>query len=99
MLTSCINIADLMNVFEILLPQLLLYPNREDLLNGEVGTLMLQNRDAYDQKVKEYCLQYAKVGGLTWKQDEGGSKQEEEDSEEISSSASGDEEKAGPANP
>ena len=50
-------------------------------------------------RVLEYCLQYAKAGSLTWKQDEGGSKQEEEDSEDISSSASGDEEKDGPANP
>lgn len=41
-----------MNVFEVFLPQLLLYPNPSDPLNGEAAALMLRDRAAYDQRVK-----------------------------------------------
>ncbi|XP_073308558.1 ubiquitin-conjugating enzyme E2-23 kDa-like isoform X2 [Primulina huaijiensis] len=51
---------DLVNVFEVFLPQLLLYPNPSDPLNGEAAALMMRDRSAYEQKVKEYCLKYAK---------------------------------------
>ncbi|XP_024524898.1 ubiquitin-conjugating enzyme E2 5 isoform X1 [Selaginella moellendorffii] len=43
---------DLINVFEVFLPQLLLYPNPTDPLNGEAAALMMRDRDRYDQKVK-----------------------------------------------
>jgi ubiquitin-conjugating enzyme E2 H len=52
--------ADLVNVFEVFLPQLLLYPNPSDPLNGEAAALMMRDRPAYEQKVKEYCEKYAK---------------------------------------
>lgn len=51
---------DLLNVFEVFLPQLLLYPNPTDPLNGEAAALMMRNREHYEQKVKEYCDRYAK---------------------------------------
>ncbi|XP_022137204.1 ubiquitin-conjugating enzyme E2-23 kDa-like isoform X1 [Momordica charantia] len=51
---------DLLNVFEVFLPQLLLYPNPSDPLNGDAASLMLKDRNQYDQKVKEYCERYAK---------------------------------------
>ncbi|KAK6142794.1 hypothetical protein DH2020_023142 [Rehmannia glutinosa] len=51
---------DLVNVFEVFLPQLLLYPNPSDPLNGEAGSLMMRDRAAYEQRVKEYCQRYAK---------------------------------------
>ncbi|KAG6476559.1 hypothetical protein ZIOFF_065801 [Zingiber officinale] len=51
---------DLVNVFEVFLPQLLLYPNPSDPLNGEAAALMMQDKPAYEQKVKEYCQKYAK---------------------------------------
>ncbi|EEC67067.1 ubiquitin-conjugating enzyme E2 4 [Oryza sativa Japonica Group] len=51
---------DLVNVFEVFLPQLLLYPNPSDPLNGEAAALMMRDRPAYEQKVKEYCEKYAK---------------------------------------
>ncbi|EXC16031.1 Ubiquitin-conjugating enzyme E2 5 [Morus notabilis] len=51
---------DLLNVFEVFLPQLLLYPNPSDPLNGDAASLMMKNRKLYDQKVKEYCEKYAK---------------------------------------
>uniref|UniRef100_A0A0A0L3K0 E2 ubiquitin-conjugating enzyme n=1 Tax=Cucumis sativus TaxID=3659 RepID=A0A0A0L3K0_CUCSA len=41
---------DLVNVFEVFLPQLLLYPNPSDPLNGEAAALMMRDRVAYEQK-------------------------------------------------
>uniref|UniRef100_A0A453DGH2 UBC core domain-containing protein n=1 Tax=Aegilops tauschii subsp. strangulata TaxID=200361 RepID=A0A453DGH2_AEGTS len=43
---------DLVNVFEVFLPQLLLYPNPSDPLNGEAAALLMRDRPAYEQKVK-----------------------------------------------
>ena len=43
---------DLVNVFEVFLPQLLLYPNPSDPLNGEAAALMMRDRAAYEQRVK-----------------------------------------------
>ncbi|KAL9326487.1 hypothetical protein ACSQ67_007132 [Phaseolus vulgaris] len=51
---------DLLNVFEVFLPQLLLYPNASDPLNGDAASLMMKDKKLYDQKVKEYCERYAK---------------------------------------
>lgn len=50
---------DLLNVFEVFLPQLLLYPNASDPLNGDAASLMMKDKKLYDQKVKgeqAYCL-------------------------------------------
>nr|XP_010935784.1 ubiquitin-conjugating enzyme E2 5 isoform X1 [Elaeis guineensis] len=52
--------SDLINIFEAFLPQLLLYPNPSDPLNGEAAALMMRDRPAYEQRVKEYCERYAK---------------------------------------
>lgn len=41
-----------MNVFEVFLPQLLLYPNPSDPLNGEAAALLMRDRAAYEQRVK-----------------------------------------------
>lgn len=49
--------ADLVNVFEVFLPQLLLYPNPSDPLNGEAAALMMRDRTTYDQRVKGKNLQ------------------------------------------
>ena len=44
--------SDLINVFEVFLPQLLLYPNPTDPLNGEAATLLLRDKIKYEQSVR-----------------------------------------------
>ena len=39
-------------MFEVFLPQLLLYPNPSDPLNGQAAALLMRDRPAYEQKVK-----------------------------------------------
>mmetsp|Transcript_1265 Transcript_1265/g.1478 ORF Transcript_1265/g.1478 Transcript_1265/m.1478 type:complete len:194 (+) Transcript_1265:434-1015(+) len=51
---------DLINVFEIFLPQLLLYPNPTDPLNGEAAALYMREPELYNKKVQEYVEKYAK---------------------------------------
>ena len=55
MLTMCDSLCaytDLINVFEIFLPQLLLYPNPNHGLNGQAAALMRRDRKHFEQKVK-----------------------------------------------
>jgi hypothetical protein len=44
--------TDLLNVFEVFLPQLLLYPNPSHPFNCDAGALMMKDQKLYDQKVK-----------------------------------------------
>ncbi|RVW52853.1 Ubiquitin-conjugating enzyme E2 5 [Vitis vinifera] len=87
---------DLLNVFEVFLPQLLLYPNASDPLNGDAASMMMKNKDQYEKKVKEYCERYAKKENIT-------NERLEEDSEDEDfsdgKSASSDEDIAGHADP
>ena len=50
---------DLVNVFSVFLPQLLLYPNPADPLNGHAAALLIKDKAAYDSRVKEYVTKYA----------------------------------------
>ncbi|KAK2766443.1 ubiquitin-conjugating enzyme [Colletotrichum kahawae] len=50
---------DMINIFEVFLPQLLRYPNPTDPLNGEAAALMIREPKSYDAKVKEYVQKYA----------------------------------------
>ncbi len=43
---------DMINIFEVFLPQLLRYPNPSDPLNGEAAALLLRDPKNYDVKVK-----------------------------------------------
>lgn len=43
---------DMVNIFEVFLPQLLRYPNPTDPLNGEAAALMMRDQKGYDAKVK-----------------------------------------------
>ncbi|KAG6919422.1 Ubiquitin-conjugating enzyme E2 8 [Tephrocybe rancida] len=51
--------ADLINIFEVFLPQLLRYPNPNDPLNGEAAALLMRHPNEYETKVKEYVQRYA----------------------------------------
>lgn len=55
---------DLINVFEVFLPQLLLYPNASDPLNGEAASLLLKEPQKYNEKIKEYVKCYAKEDSI-----------------------------------
>ncbi|KAI0133475.1 ubiquitin-conjugating enzyme [Xylariales sp. AK1849] len=77
---------DMINIFEVFLPQLLRYPNPSDPLNGEAAALLMREPKSYDAKVKEYVTKYASKDAA----DEAGA--ESEDDDDMSSVASfGDE--------
>jgi ubiquitin-conjugating enzyme E2 H len=50
---------DLINIFDTFLPQLLLYPNPNDPLNGDAAKLYLKDADKYKEKVQEYVKKFA----------------------------------------
>ncbi|ERN14589.1 hypothetical protein AMTRI_Chr01g128460 [Amborella trichopoda] len=87
---------DLLNVFEVFLPQLLLYPNPTDPLNGDAASLMMRDRQQYEQKVKEYCERYAKRENISNAAEESS---DEEISEGDDGESSEEEEVAGHADP
>ena len=43
---------DMINIFEVFLPQLLRYPNPTDPLNGEAAALLMREPKHYEAKVK-----------------------------------------------
>jgi ubiquitin-conjugating enzyme E2 H len=52
-------LSELINIFEIFLPQLLRYPNPADPLNGEAAALLMRDPKAYAKKVETYVERYA----------------------------------------
>ncbi|KAL6986276.1 Ubiquitin-conjugating enzyme E2 5 [Sarracenia purpurea var. burkii] len=86
---------DLVNVFEVFLPELLLYPNPSSPLNGEAAALLMRDQTTYELRVKEYCERYAKP------EDAGAVPEEKSSDEELSQDgyASSDDEVAGKADP
>ncbi|KAJ5237557.1 hypothetical protein N7489_007648 [Penicillium chrysogenum] len=73
---------DMLNIFEVFLPQLLRYPNPSDPLNGEAAALMMREPKAYEAKVKEYVAKYASKEAV----DEAG--EDTESADELSSAGS-----------
>ena len=59
---------DLVNVFDVFLPQLLLYPNPTDPLNGEAAALLMRDPAGYQQRVREYVQKYASGGASALEQ-------------------------------
>jgi len=49
---------DMINIFEVFLPQLLRYPNPTDPLNGEAAALLMREPKSYDAKVKGMSSRY-----------------------------------------
>ena len=54
---------DMVNIFDVFLPQLLMYPNPADPLNPEAAAVMLKDPQRYEKKVREYVCKYAKSEG------------------------------------
>jgi len=82
---------DMINIFEVFLPQLLRYPNPTDPLNGEAAALLMREPKSYEVKVKEYVQKYASRD-MTEDSD-----QDNDDDDEMSSVGSyesGDEDEA-----
>ncbi|KAJ1914469.1 ubiquitin-conjugating enzyme E2 H [Tieghemiomyces parasiticus] len=50
---------DMVNIFDVFLPQLLRYPNPTDPLNGEAAALLMREPKQYEAKVKDYVIKYA----------------------------------------
>jgi len=50
---------ELVNIFDMFLPQLLSYPNADDPLNGEAAALLLGDKEKYKSKVKDYVQKFA----------------------------------------
>ncbi|KAI9221073.1 ubiquitin-conjugating enzyme/RWD-like protein [Blastocladiella britannica] len=50
---------DMINIFEVFLPQLLRYPNPTDPLNGEAAALMMRDAKGYETRVKDYVRRFA----------------------------------------
>ncbi|WAQ87348.1 hypothetical protein PtA15_8A252 [Puccinia triticina] len=84
---------DLINIFEVFLPQLLRYPNPSDPLNGEAAATLMRDPKSYDTKVKDYVQRYA----TKEKADEAGSEEDEEEDEmsDLGSFGEEDDEPAG----
>ncbi|KAH0550965.1 Ubiquitin-conjugating enzyme E2 8 [Trichoglossum hirsutum] len=97
---------DMINIFEVFLPQLLRYPNPTDPLNGEAAALLMREPKTYEAKVKaltvastanqmtlaEYVSKYATKDAA----DEAGEDSDSDDEmSSVGSFESGDEEPAG----
>ncbi|GAD93580.1 ubiquitin-conjugating enzyme h [Paecilomyces variotii No. 5] len=83
---------DMINIFEVFLPQLLRYPNPSDPLNGEAAAMLMREPKSYDAKVREYVAKYASKEAA----DEAGEDTESDDEmSSVGSYESGGEEPAG----
>ncbi|KAI3317754.1 ubiquitin-conjugating enzyme/RWD-like protein [Xylariaceae sp. AK1471] len=82
---------DMINIFEVFLPQLLRYPNPADPLNGEAAALLMREPKSYDFKVKEYVQKYASKDAA----DEAGAESEDDDDMSSVASFGDDDEPAG----
>ena len=70
---------DLVNVFSVFLPQLLLYPNPADPLNRQAAQLLMKDPTAYQTRVKEHVKQHASKDFQMGEEDESESGQDDED--------------------
>ncbi|KAK4053359.1 ubiquitin-conjugating enzyme E2 H [Microbotryomycetes sp. JL221] len=78
---------DMINIFEVFLPQLLRYPNAADPLNGEAAALLM--RDA-----KEYVSRFATREALEDDGDAEEDEEEEEDEDDGANYSAGEEDAA-----
>jgi len=76
---------DLINIFDVFIPQLLAYPNPSDPLNGEAASLLMKDPTKYKQKVHDYVKKYAQDDNVFKKDIE-----ESDDESDESMSSDGD---------
>jgi ubiquitin-conjugating enzyme E2 H len=55
---------DMINIFEVFLPQLLRYPNPTDPLNGEAAALLMREPKSYEAKVKGIKISCKSPAGI-----------------------------------
>ncbi|PWN24990.1 hypothetical protein BDZ90DRAFT_234597 [Jaminaea rosea] len=75
---------DLVNVFEVFLPQLLRYPNPTDPLNGDAAALLMRDPKGYEGKVKDYVRRFASGGAAAEASNGDGEKKERENGDDDS---------------
>jgi len=61
---------DMINIFEVFLPQLLRYPNPTDPLNGEAAALLMREPKGYDERVRDYVKRFAGKEAVEEKEEE-----------------------------
>lgn len=83
---------DMINIFEVFLPQLLRYPNPADPLNGEAAALLMREPKSYDNKVKEYVQKYASKEAAD---DAGAESEDDDDMSSVASFGDDDDQPAG----
>ncbi len=59
---------ELINIFEIFLPQLLMYPNPTDPLNPEAAQMQMKYEAKYNDRIKEYVQKYAQPDQISSQQ-------------------------------
>ncbi|KAL6352796.1 hypothetical protein LRP88_13269 [Fusarium phalaenopsidis] len=77
---------DMINIFEVFLPQLLRYPNPTDPLNGEAAALLIREPKSYD--AKKYATKDAA-------DDAGAESEDDDDMSSVASFGDDDDEPAG----
>ncbi|PGG95820.1 ubiquitin-conjugating enzyme E2 8 [Helicocarpus griseus UAMH5409] len=83
---------DMINIFEVFLPQLLRYPNPSDPLNGDAAAVLMRDPKKYEARVREYVAKYASKDAA----DEAGEDTESDDElSSVGSYESGNDEPAG----
>lgn len=81
---------DLLNIVEWMIPGLLKEPNGSDPLNNEAANLQLKDKEAYEEKVREYIDKYATRDryrsqfGLSSEQEDNPTENEEELDDPVS---------------
>ena len=55
--------VELVNVFDVFIPQLLQYPNPSDPLNGDAASLLMKDAASYNSKVRGafVCMRHLSV--------------------------------------
>ncbi len=82
---------DMINIFEVFLPQLLRYPNPTDPLNGEAAALLMREPKSYEAKVKDWVSRFASNNGDNEAGEEGESDGEMSSVEDFDSDGDEDE--------